>query len=386
MSKVKILKASPFYPAVLKRLYASKAGLHQAPYAVQYRAVMDTGFAWADFWKSNLERIGNYSVEEVIVNAEYLQKAWAKEHNVRFGRDWLLDILESQIASFQPDILFCHDFTFITPDFRAKIRRKYPFIRKFVGWNGIALHDIGRFAGIDLLLTCVPETAEYFKKHGLQSVVFPHSFESSIISRIPINGITYPVSFIGSLFLTKKGGHYDRLKFLSRLSEHFDISCWISQPSKFIQLAAIARYLLKADAYIFHHLALLPDLRKIQRLNRGEAFGHAMYSILAHSGITVNTHIDSTGASAANMRLFEATGMGTCLVTDWKDNLADYFEPDQEVIVYRTSEEAVEKIRYLLSHDDERSRIAQAGRKKTLTKHTLELRLRHFHDYLMRVL
>ena len=46
-------------------------------------------------------------------------------------------------------------------------------------------------------------------------------------------------------------------------------------------------------------------------------------------------------------RLFEATGVGTLLVTDWKKNLHEMFEPGKEVIVYHSPEECAEHDRVL---------------------------------------
>ena len=74
------------------------------------------------------------------------------------------------------------------------------------------------------------------------------------------------------------------------------------------------------------------------------------------------------------MRLYEATGVGTCLLTDWKPNLHELFEPDKEVVAYQSPEECVEKIKWLLEHPEERERIAQAGQARTLQKHTFAQR------------
>ena len=40
---------------------------------------------------------------------------------------------------------------------------------------------------------------------------------------------------------------------------------------------------------------------------------------------------------AGNIRLFEATGVGTCILTQHTDDLDSFFKPDEEVAVYRTS-------------------------------------------------
>jgi spore maturation protein CgeB len=75
------------------------------------------------------------------------------------------------------------------------------------------------------------------------------------------------------------------------------------------------------------------------------------------------------------MRLYETTGVGALLLTDWKQNLHELFEPDAEVVTYRTPEECVEKIRYYLEHEDDRARIAQAGQARTLRDHTYRSRM-----------
>jgi spore maturation protein CgeB len=70
------------------------------------------------------------------------------------------------------------------------------------------------------------------------------------------------------------------------------------------------------------------------------------------------------------MRLFEATGVGTLLITDWKRNLHEMFEPGKEVVAYRTPDDCGELIQYYLEHDEEREVIARSGQQRTLREHT----------------
>jgi spore maturation protein CgeB len=76
--------------------------------------------------------------------------------------------------------------------------------------------------------------------------------------------------------------------------------------------------------------------------------------------------------------MFEATGVGTCLLTDWKEHIADLFEPDEEVVTYKSAEECIEKAKWLLENPAERERIAKAGQKRTLRDHTFENRVELF--------
>jgi spore maturation protein CgeB len=102
--------------------------------------------------------------------------------------------------------------------------------------------------------------------------------------------------------------------------------------------------------------------------------GLEYFKILSRSRINLNKHIDCAGIHAGNIRLFEATGMGACLVTDWKENMPEMFESDAEVITYRSPEECAEKVRYLLDNQDQLQHIASAGQRRTLRDHTYQRR------------
>jgi spore maturation protein CgeB len=99
-----------------------------------------------------------------------------------------------------------------------------------------------------------------------------------------------------------------------------------------------------------------------------------MYRTLKKSKVTFNVHTDEAGNSVANMRLLEATGVGTCLLTDTRENMSDLFEADKEVVTYSTVDEAVEKVNFLLENDDVRREIAEAGQRRTLKNHTINHR------------
>ncbi len=105
-----------------------------------------------------------------------------------------------------------------------------------------------------------------------------------------------------------------------------------------------------------------------------------MFQQLRNSRVVFNNHIDISPVSASNMRLFETSGVGACLITDWKENLADLFEPDVEVLTYRTAAECAEKVKYILEHETKRREIAEAGQRRTLREHTFENRVAEVDD------
>ena len=95
------------------------------------------------------------------------------------------------------------------------------------------------------------------------------------------------------------------------------------------------------------------------------------FGVLNKSRVTFNKHTDHNKGIVGNLRMFEATGVGACLLTDNGRNINALFEPGREVVTYSSIDEVVEKVRYLLDHEDERAEIARAGQKRTLKDHTI---------------
>ncbi|MNY21625.1 Spore protein YkvP [compost metagenome] len=128
------------------------------------------------------------------------------------------------------------------------------------------------------------------------------------------------------------------------------------------------------------------SIPELSRSLRPSVFGLAMFQTLQQSRLSFNSHIDLSPRSASNMRMFEATGVGSCLVTDWKENIHTLFEPDREVVTYRSVDECLEKVRWLLDHPAEREAIAKAGQARTLREHTIPHRARRFDEILRSLL
>jgi len=74
------------------------------------------------------------------------------------------------------------------------------------------------------------------------------------------------------------------------------------------------------------------------------------------------------------LRDFEVPMSGGFYLAEHSDELADFFVPGVEIETWRTREELRDKCRYYLAHDEERRRIAAAGRARALREHTWEHR------------
>lgn len=73
-------------------------------------------------------------------------------------------------------------------------------------------------------------------------------------------------------------------------------------------------------------------------------------------------------------RNFELPGCGGFLLTGRAENLEDYYKYGYEVVPFSDTHNLIDKIKYYLTHEDERSAIAEAGYKRTLREHTYEKR------------
>lgn len=81
-----------------------------------------------------------------------------------------------------------------------------------------------------------------------------------------------------------------------------------------------------------------------------------------------------------HLREFEAPMCGTLYFTNYSDELAEHYEPDREVIIYRNEHELLDKVKYYLGHPQEAEKVRQAGYKRALMCHTYQKRFAELFD------
>lgn len=342
---MRLQKIRTYYPRYLADFYAERPELVDAPYAQQFRELMNGCFAAANFWAEALAPHG-YEIFESVANAEPLQRRWVAENGAADGLDetnWLLEITARQVKRFAPTVLFVVDYTTFTPGFLRRLRADNPSIRLVLGWCGAAYQDASVFHEYDIVLSCVPELVDEFRRQGHRALHLNHAFAPQILDKIDATKPpTTDFSFVGSI-IKGPGFHNERERLILELVEGTSLQIWTAMRHADPSIAARIR----------------PAL-----------WGRAMYEKLRDSKISLNTHIDISPQSASNMRLYEATGVGSCLLTEWRENLRELFEPDVEVVTYRSVAECIEKVNYLLEHEEARQAIAEAGQRRTLREHT----------------
>lgn len=73
---------------------------------------------------------------------------------------------------------------------------------------------------------------------------------------------------------------------------------------------------------------------------------------------------------ALKLRDFDGPMTGSLYVTNANPDFAPLFEEGRELATYRSVGEAVDKVRHYLAHDEERERVAAAGRARCVREHT----------------
>ena len=194
------------------------------------------------------------------------------------------------------------------------------------------------------------------------------SLDEKLFDNNPYNFI-----FLGSSGYEYGTGHKSRYNDLVKLIKKTDIQLMVSEPEfrkktfkSIIKDIIKLRINLNAPSYPISYI--YPDRCK------DPIFGLEMYNLFNNSNIIFNRHTDAAKGAVGNMRLFEATGVGACLLTDIGSNMKDLFEENKEVVTYSCIDEAIEKMQYLLDHEDERKQIALSGQKRTLKDHTIHKR------------
>lgn len=353
------------YPRFLSELYSEQPDLERKTYAEQMEARNRSLFAVADFYSLALRKLGHEAVE-FHLNNEILQRTWGREHGFsprkryRLGRqfqvipwirsreleDWRPKIIEAQIRDYRPDVIWNQAPDSILTDIISRLR---PLTKIMMAQQASPpLSETEDWSLYDLAISSFPPRVEWFQSKGIPSYLNRLAFGQSVLDQLPENlPKDLPITFIGSL----SSLHTSRTNLLEMIARKYPLQVWGPTPD------------------------FLPDDSPLRKCYQGTAWGTKMYEILARSRIAFNHH-GNFPPFANNMRMYEATGVGTLLLTDWKPDLHEMFEPGKEVLAYKSDNECLELIDQALKRPEWSAQIARAGQERTLREHTYEARVK----------
>ncbi len=370
---MRFLIVDTYYRKFLEEFYQKFPEVFELNYDEHKNLLFSRFFGTSNFYSKNLKKIG-HEAEETIFNDPILQLKWAKEHNLKFVQKFLLQdrgnlfdlafskkerilsynvfykILKNQIEFLKPDILYIQAITYFNPVYLycLKITKKVKYV---LGQIASPLPNILYFKPYDLVLSSLPNMVEFLNKNKIKSEYLKLAFEPEILNHLREEKEKYQITFVGSF--TKE--HLDFIALLEDIAKNFPLRIWTENKEA-----------LKSDI--------------LKKCYMGSAWGMDMYNILFNSLITLNRHSKISENYANNMRLYEATGVGTMLITDYKENLNQIFEIGSEVEIYKNSKDLIEKISFYLNNEEKRKEIAKNGQRKTLNEHTYEKRMKELID------
>jgi hypothetical protein len=401
-------------------------------YKEQLECLFKAKVLYSDGFSLAMRELGR-DAHEIVWDFESLQRKWAEENGVRCSNDnWMFDVLLAQIKTIQPDVVYFQGTELAIPgrfeelrsnsNLATALKEECPFIRLIAMLSGFPSKG-SRLTDVDVLFSASPSIQQHYENLGFPSLLCYHAFDQRALEILGTKNLVHDFSFVGSARAPEQR-YWDLLELLDRTV----IQLWIDEaiieprksyfldrkrlendlrsqirnrtkeclkmvgetglkllageervPSKIRNLAIEIISEINISSQVVGSRVKNRNRRTRQQSLRDlypdrchdAVLGVDYFGVLNNSRVTFNKHTDQNNGVVGNLRMFEATGIGTCLLTDDGNNINDLFEPGKEIVTYSSVDEAVEKVAYLLDHEDERAEIARAGQKKTLMDHTI---------------
>lgn len=362
---MKMIFATTCYESFLKYFYGDNPSLSEMSFSEQMdKLIKDSFWGVSPSYTKHFNESG-IDTQFCALNAP-MQKKWAQEQNLRAknypklnfrlrrkfipwielkkNETWMKKVFLEQVKRFKPDVIVSMNIQLLNGEIARELRKHCKLL---IGQCASPINNID-ISSYDLIVTALPDYIKKFQDKGIKTEYLRLGFPADVLSRLKHHDQTITnITFAGGI-----GGvnHKDRIGILEELSLLEKV---------------------RLHGYLNGRISVFSPLK---RLNITPIVGLPMFQAFHDSKIVFNKHAGLAGKYAVNIRMYEATGVGSLLLTDNKSNIKEFFEPNKEVVVYNSKEECLDKIKYLLEHEDERKKIAIAGQKRTLAEHTYKHR------------
>ena len=407
---MKVAIISTCYLKQINSLYQKYSHLENLNNEAELEALLNYSASQFYYWKQYLKESG-VNIEIFCQDLTRINQKWAREQKSLPLKNISDDeLFLHRIKSFKPDILFVFSPNYYSNQLK-RIRSEVPSIRKMVAWYGASQGDEKKtFHSYDLTLTNSKICRQRLHSMGMKTEILQHSFEPNSYDEILQSRKNSNQKRKNKLIFTGTLGfqnpdHLSRTTHLEQLAQSVDIDLFSDDiPYQKTKKQILLETRFNISTALSAKLGKLtpngiklwsnknnqpkfpkPSTKALAQSLKSAVYGKDMLEKLLEYQICFNFHSNATGDSACNMRLFEAAGMGCCLLTDHKSDINSLFVPDTEVVTYKSLDEAVSKAKYLLNNPKIARKIALAGQKKTFTEHTTEKQVEKL-SYILRKL
>lgn len=260
--------------------------------------------------------------------------------------------LLDKIQAFRPDVIFCvlmhYEIWMETLDL---IRARTPI--RVINWgtdDSWKFMQASRFFArhVDWHVTTDLAATEEASVLGLDNVVVSQwaASDDNLAPPLPAAECEYDVSFVGNLY-------GERAALIAALRDAgIAVTCFGHGSEQGVVVA---------DE--------IPGIYRRSRIS------------LNFSGAGDKPLVGAPSPRQIKARVFEVTGAGGFLLTEDADGLDRHFRPGEEIAVFRSTSDLVDRVRYYLANPDARDRVARAGQRRTAEQHTY---VRRFEDILQK--
>lgn len=366
---LRILQVDDFYPGYLDAFYTVHPEICGKSSGEQAAALAQDGFSAIHAVVPYLSK-ERFDTEYLVCQAMPMQKAWAREHNQPFpgGSDWQAALVRRRIEIFKPDVAYFADPVKFDGHFLDTLSFKP---RLVMGWRAADVPFNWNLSGYGIMLSGLQKLLDFAERQGAKrGILFKPGMPRWLADAVAGTPRAVDVCFAGSISPTQHATRFEMLDFIAKAAQKHGFSLALH---------------LNCDPHLATP-AMKPYLKK-------PVFGLEMQKTLAAAKIVLDDRanhgiilpngskkIDLAGKDTINMRMFEATGSGSFLLTRDISGVRKYFEPSKEIDVWKDQNELERKILYWLAHEREREEIAQAGKKRCLVEHGMDKAVRHFEE------
>lgn len=169
----------------------------------------------------------------------------------------------------------------------------------------------------------------------------------------PMSDGTESAAYVyANYFLCRKITSNERLSLLKSASENFPLKLYTHKPSEELSNAI---FMGPVDYY------------------------DTMPLVFKHSLINLNITLKSI-QTGIPLRCMDIMGSGGFLLTNFQSDLLDFFVPGEDFAFYESKTDFIDKIRYYLSHEKERTQMIANCTGKMLENHTFVHRVHRILD------
>jgi spore maturation protein CgeB len=241
-----------------------------------------------------------------------------------------IDINDTDKKKFSSDISFIGDL-YVNKNFYDKINYLPDYIKGYL--DGIMQSQL-RIYGYNFLEELLTDDILNEIKKYVKFELGENYFANDAI-------------VFANLFLGQKVTSLERVNTLDILSKLYPIDLYTSSNTGMLQR-------VNNKGYVDYNKEM-PKVFKLSKINLNMTLK------------TIKTGIP--------LRVFDIMGSGGFLLTNFQQELLDYFEPNKDFVYYEDIDDLINKIDYYLSHDEERCEIAHNGYQKVKSYHTIRLRI-----------